>query len=135
MAKHKIVLLFPAAVVEQPFLYHLVKDYNLFVNIIRANINPRKEGRLVMELAGEQEDYDAGINFLESRGVTVMPFEQQVKWNEDRCTQCGACTVICPTDALQMIRPEMVVEFDESKCIVCEHCFKACPARAIVASY
>ena len=135
MIKHKIVLLFPAAVVEQPFLYHLVKDYNLFVNILRANINPKKEGRLVLAMSGEEEDYEKGIKFLESGGIKVLPFEQQIMWDEEKCTHCGACTVLCPTEALEMIRPEMKVVFNGDKCIVCEHCFKACPARAIEADY
>ncbi len=135
MIKHKVVLLFPAAVVEQPFLYHLVKDYDLFINILRANINPKKEGRLVVELSGEEKNYEKGVRFLESGGIEVLPFEQQMIWNEERCTHCGACTVMCPTGALEMSRPDMIVRFDGDKCVVCEHCFKACPARAIEAHY
>ena len=50
MIKHRLVLCFPATLVEQPLIYHLVKDYDLMVNILRADINPRKEGRLVLEI-------------------------------------------------------------------------------------
>ncbi len=135
MVKHKIVLLFPATVVEQPFLYNLVKDYNLVINVLKANINPRKQGMLVLELAGEKVDYESGIDFLESRGVKIKPLEQQIVWNDDSCTHCGACTVICPTSALEMIRPEMTVKFDGEKCIACGHCLKACPVRAVEEHY
>lgn len=135
MVKHKIVLLFPETVVEQPFLYHLVKDYDLIINVLKANINPRKEGTLVLELAGDKENYDSGIHFLESRGVKTLPLEQQIVWNEENCTQCGACTVICPTSALEMIRPEMTVKFNGEKCIACGHCLKACPVRAVEEHY
>lgn len=133
--RHKILMLFPASVVEEPMLYHLVKDYDLLVNVLKANINPRKEGSLVMEVAGEQENYRAGIAYIESKGVRILPFEEQICWNEKRCTQCGACTVICPTDALEMVRPQMEVKFNGDKCIVCGHCLKACPARAVEVHY
>ena len=47
--KQKLVLRFPAAVVEQPFIYILAKEYNVVANILKANINPRKEGSMVVE--------------------------------------------------------------------------------------
>ncbi len=105
------------------------------VNILKANINPRKEGRMVVEVCGDQEDYQAGIDFLQSRGVKISPLEQEIVWLEDRCTQCGACVIICPVGALVMERPEMKVKFVGEKCIVCEHCIKACPARAMEVLY
>lgn len=135
MVKRKVVLRFPASVVEHPFIYTLAKEYNVIANILKANINPRKEGRMVVEFSAEEKEYEAGMDFLLSRGVIILPLEQQIVWVEDRCTQCGACTVICPTSALWMQRPEMTVAFDGEKCIVCEHCLKACPARAVEARY
>lgn len=133
--KQKLVFRFPASSVEQPFVYYLIKEHGLMVNILKANINPRKEGRMVVELSGEKDNFEAGLEFLRSRGVRVFPLEQEIVWVEERCTQCGACSVICPTGALHMKRPEMEIEFINEKCIVCEHCLKACPARAVEAHY
>ncbi len=135
MVRRKLVLRFPASAVENPFVYTLAKEYNVVANILKANINPRKEGRLVVELYAEEKDYEAAIDFLQSRGVTILPLAQQIVWVEENCTQCGACTGICPTGALWIKRPEMTVSFDGEKCIVCEHCLKACPARAVEARY
>ncbi len=133
--KEKMVLHFPATVVEQPFMYHLVKDFDLTVNILKANINPRKEGRMVVELSGEKKNFVNGVEFLQSRGVKVFPLEQEIIWLSERCTQCGACSVICPSGALVLERPNMEVKFLGDKCIVCEHCIKTCPARAMEARY
>ncbi|NLZ93879.1 MAG: 4Fe-4S binding protein [Firmicutes bacterium] len=135
MIKSKVVLRFPASVVEQPFIYTLIKEYNIIANILKANINPRKEGNMVVELKAAESDFKAGIEFLQERGVMVLPLERQIVWWEDRCTQCGFCTAICPTDALWMERPKMTVSFCSEKCIVCEQCLKACPARAMEALY
>jgi len=133
--RQKLVLHFPSTVVEQPFVYHLVKDMKLMVNILKANINPRKEGRMVVEVSGEKEDFLEGVEFLQSRGVKVFPLEQEIVWVKEKCTQCGACTVICPSGALSLKRPEMEIQFDDDKCIICEYCIKACPARAMEARY
>jgi len=131
LIRKKVVLHFPATLVEQPFIYYLIRDYQLMVNILRANINPRKEGRLIVEINGEEGDFNEGIDWLSAQGVRITTLKQQIIWREDRCTHCGACTVICPTGALYLQRPEMIVHFDENKCVACEHCLKACPAKAM----
>ena len=51
--------------------------------------------------------------------------------DEEICTHCGACTAVCPTEALYIKRPEMQVIFDKEKCSVCELCILTCPSRAI----
>ena len=135
MIKQKIVLFFPATVVEQPFIYNLIKDFDWMVTILKADINPRKEGRMVLEVTADEESYQKGMEHLQTQGVNLSPLEQEIAWVEERCTQCGACAVICPTKALTVKRPEMTISFDDSKCVVCEHCLKACPARAVESRY
>ncbi len=132
MYKSRVVCFFSAAQSEQPMMYRLVKDYNLVINILKADINPRKEGYLVVELAGEREQYELAINFLKDLGVRVEPLSQTIIWQEDSCTQCGACTSFCPTGALAIDRPTMEVSFDNSKCVVCGMCLDCCPTRAVV---
>ena len=129
MSPPKIVLRFTASISDKPIIYHLVKDYNLVVNIVRANINPHKEGMLILELSGEK--YQEGLEYLRGQGVTVQPLTQEIVRNEDRCSSCGACTAICPSGALFIERPEMEVKFDSDKCIVCQLCIKICPLRAM----
>ena len=131
MIKQKLVLRFPPALVEQPVIYHLVKDYDLMVNILRADINPKKEGRLMLELSGSEANFRQALDWLQEQGLRVMNLKQQITWVEERCTHCGACSVICPSGALALTRPEMKVSFDASKCVICEFCLRACPARAM----
>ncbi|HOB86238.1 MAG TPA: NIL domain-containing protein [Bacillota bacterium] len=133
MVKQKLVLHFPANLVEQPFIYYLIKDYDLMVNILRADINPRKEGRLFMELSGDEDKFRKALDWLQESGVKVYNLKQQITWNQERCTQCGACSVVCPSGALVLSRPDMTVRFEEEKCVVCELCLRACPARAMEA--
>jgi L-aspartate semialdehyde sulfurtransferase ferredoxin len=131
MAVKRLVLSFPPHLVEQPITYQLVKKYDLMVNILRARITPNEEGRLVMELSGKKKNLEDGLRFLSDLGVRVEPLAQDVRWHEDRCIECTACTSICPTGALFVKRPEMRVSFNHEKCIACELCLPACPYKAM----
>jgi ferredoxin len=100
MISRKIVLHFPRRLVDRPLVYHLIKDYNLEFNILKAQVTPAEEGLMVLELKGKQEDYDKGIAYLQDAGVIIDSLSQNVTRNEQRCTHCGACITICPTGAL-----------------------------------
>ncbi|MEW5818510.1 MAG: 4Fe-4S binding protein, partial [Spirochaetota bacterium] len=57
-----------------------------------------------------------------------------IRRDDDKCFQCGACTGICPTQALYISRPDMAVLFDPDKCTGCGLCVTACPVRAMEVS-
>ncbi|MCX5678818.1 MAG: 4Fe-4S binding protein [Candidatus Omnitrophica bacterium] len=132
MVSKKIVLTFKHDNVGQPIVYKLVKDYDLVFNILQAKITPQEEGVMVLELKGKKENYAAGIKYLTLLGVKIQPLSQDVTRDEDRCTHCGACVTICPSEALYTDKKTMKVIFDPEKCIACELCVKACPPRAMM---
>ena len=84
MIKQKLVLRFPSTQVEQPVIYHLVKDFDLMVNILRADINPKKEGRLMLEMSGSEENFRQALEWLQEHGLRVMNLKQQITWVEER---------------------------------------------------
>ena len=135
MVKKRIVLKFPHDLLDKPITYHLVKDYDLMFNILQAKVTPNEEGRLIIELSGKKENYARGVKYLSDLGISIQPLSQDVKRLEDRCTQCGACSIICPTGALKVERPSMEVIFDIDKCIGCELCVRTCPARAMAVKF
>lgn len=129
--KNRVVLYFSTVQSEQPIIYQLIKNTDLVVNILKADINPQKEGYLVVELEGEKEQYDAGLDFLHKVGIVVEPLSQTVVWHDERCIQCGACASFCPTQALSIERDTMIVSFDNARCVVCGMCLDCCPTLAI----
>lgn len=131
MVTKRVVLKFPPKLVDQPIVYKLVKEYDLVFNILRARVTPKEEGELVIELQGKKQNYANGLKYLNSVGVTIQPLSQDITRDEERCTHCGACITICPTDALYLDKKTMKVIFDPEKCIACELCIKACPPRAM----
>ena len=126
-----LVLRFSKSAAQKPIVCYLTKDYDLIFNILNATILPRKEGIMVLELSGSRKNFKEGVKFLRDQGVDVQNASQEVKRNIQKCTHCGACTAVCPTGALTVVRPEMNVDFDQKKCSICELCVPACPTRAM----
>jgi L-aspartate semialdehyde sulfurtransferase ferredoxin len=127
----KIVLRFPRRLVDRPIIYKLVKDFDLEFNILKASISPEQEGLLVLELKGNQVEYDKGVDFLLKAGVKIQSLSQDVVRNEEKCTSCGACITICPASAFRLEAKTRLVLFDNDKCIACGACIPACPPRAM----
>jgi len=131
MATKRLVLSFPASLIDQPITYQLIKKYDLMVNILRARVTPKEEGRLTVEISGKKRNLDEGLRFIRELGVSFQPLAQEVRWQEDRCISCTACISVCPTGALNVARPEMQVSFVSDKCIASELCLPACPYKAM----
>lgn len=127
----RIVLRFPHRLVDQPIVYKLIKDYDLIMNILKAYVTPREEGLMVLELSGKEKNYQEGIDYLQKVGVKIQPLSQDVRRNEQRCTHCGVCVTICPTEALVLEPLTRRVNFYDTKCIACALCVKACPVGAM----
>lgn len=127
----RIVVRFPKRLVEEPIVYRLIKDYDLVMNILKASVTPDEEGFLVMELQGDADKFEEGINYLKEKGVLVEPLSKDVKRNEVRCTHCGACVTICPASALVVDKESRKIIFSDEKCIACELCVPACPVGAM----
>ncbi|MFO8011318.1 MAG: NIL domain-containing protein [Dehalococcoidia bacterium] len=129
--KRRVVLHFPRSLVDQPILCGLAREYKIDFNILKASVTPREEGLLVVELSGRAKDYERGTAYLAEAGVGIQPLSQDVIRNEERCTHCGACVVLCPAGALSVDSRTRRIDFDHNKCIACGICMNACPPRAM----
>jgi ferredoxin len=131
MTSKRIVLHFPHRLVDQPIVYKLVKDFDLNFNILKAYVTPQEEGLMVLELNGEDANFQNGIKYLESAGVRIQPLSEDIIRNSDKCTDCGVCVPICPANAFVIDPDTRKVIFHEDKCIACELCIKICPTHAM----
>jgi ferredoxin len=131
MKSRKIVLNFSKEIMGQPVVCQLAREYDLTFNILKAKITPKEEGLMVIELTGTDSQYRKGVKYLREQGVVIKPLSKDVVRVEGKCTHCGACLAVCPTDALAVDRETWEVIFDPQKCIGCELCLPACPPRAM----
>ncbi len=130
MAKRKFSLVFSTKIVSEPITYKLIKDFDLLVNILRAEVT-EAGGNLLIEVEGKPAQIIKGIEYMEERGVEVQELNEYVSKDDSRCTNCGTCVSICPADAISMNRETWVVTFNMDKCIACGLCISSCPPRAI----
>jgi ferredoxin len=123
----KVLVYFPAEKITTPITYNLVKDFDLMINILHADIQPNKTGKLVVDITGRKADLEKGLAFIRDQGLEYKLFTKKIIWSEERCVHCGACTAVCPSGALAMDRETWSLTFDPEKCLICEFCVKACP--------
>ena len=109
--KKRIILRFKKNTIDKPIVYKLVKDYDLIFNILRANILPRAESMMVMEIDGTEENFNKGIAYLKGLNIDTEPMAQDINRDEERCVHCGVCTSVCAPDALYIDRKTMKVNF------------------------
>lgn len=127
-----VSLRFPPESSGQPMMYNLAKLFDLTFNILQANINPRREGHMILELSGILEHYRQGVTYLQEQGITVTPVANQISRHEELCMHCGLCTSLCPSHALHVNLDTRLVDFDQDKCTACNMCVTICPVQAMV---
>ncbi|MDA3811669.1 MAG: 4Fe-4S binding protein [Spirochaetaceae bacterium] len=132
----KLMLYFPECETEKPIVYHLVKDFDLMINIFRARVTPDEEGFLVLDVTGEENNISLGIEFLKSLEIQVNEDVKGLTWDKNKCVQCGSCIPHCPTDALSIPdRNTMELVFKSNECIECLSCIKVCPFGAVASIF
>lgn len=51
-------------------------------------------------------------------------------WQEDQCSFCGLCEVVCPAKAITVDKKSRQLSFREEACTYCGKCAKSCPVNA-----
>ena len=77
MPRLRVRLTFPASLIQEPILYRLVKDFDIQINIRRADVKA-DHGWVALEMEAAQETLEQGVAWLKQRGVHVDPIERDV---------------------------------------------------------
>lgn len=131
MGSEKLILNFPKNVVTKPIVYHVVKDFDLEFNILRAEITPNLEGRMLLEIRGRKEKIEKCKNFFKKEGVQIREAAQEIILDKELCVNCGLCVSLCFSNALVMNKETFEIEFDKNKCVLCGLCLNGCPVNAL----
>lgn len=129
--KKRVTLIFPKRSVQIPITYRLAKDFNVAANIIRAQVTPNQIGTLVVELSGDIDQLDAALEWMQTQNIGISLVSREIVIDEDICVDCGLCTGVCPTEALNLNPETFRLNFTRSRCVVCEQCIPTCPVQAI----
>lgn len=123
------MLRFPADTVNEPITYNLIKEYDVLINILNADITHGKEGNLLIEMVGPRQNVKDAMAYLERKQVEISPEVKTILFNEPACIHCGACSSVCFPGALDMDPVSRLLRFSPEKCVACELCLKACPLQ------
>ena len=77
MAKRRIKLTFPQDLITEPLIYLLGKNFEIVTNIRRADVR-EKMGWVVLELDGEDQEIDRGLQWITESGIRVDPVSGDV---------------------------------------------------------
>ena len=78
MGRLRVRLTFPTNLIQEPIIYRLVKDFDILVNIRRADVK-EDHGWVALELdAKDETTLENGVAWLKAKGVQVDPIEHDV---------------------------------------------------------
>lgn len=77
MVRKQVMFTFPPALVKEPLIHNLGQQFNIITSIRRADVSENK-GWVVLELEGEEEDLEKGLDWVTSKGVRVDPVSGDV---------------------------------------------------------
>jgi hypothetical protein len=72
MATRKVKLTFLQQLITLPIIYELGKEFDLVTNIRRADVT-QEHGWVVLELEGDTEEIERGLDWVAAKGVRVDP--------------------------------------------------------------
>ncbi len=72
MDHQRVKFTFEGELVKEPIIYCLGRDFHIVTNIRRADVGDTV-GWVVLELDGEKEEIERGLQWVSSTGVRVDP--------------------------------------------------------------
>ena len=77
MARTRVQLTFPPSLIQEPIVYRLVKDFDIVINIRRADVKTDR-GWVILEMEAAEDTLARGVAWLKGKGVQVDPIESDV---------------------------------------------------------
>lgn len=77
MGKQRVKFTFESELVKEPIIYQLGRNFHVVTNIRRADVR-EDVGWVVLELHGEKEEIERGLQWVSSTGVRVDPVSGDV---------------------------------------------------------
>ena len=131
MKSVKVMLQFPMQETSKPITWLFATEFGLKFSILQADIRAGRGGRIIMNLSGEEENIAGAMQFAREENVQVTQLSRLVRWEDEVCVHCGACTAVCPSGALSIDKVTAELKYQNEKCVACEMCTHACPTGAM----
>jgi L-aspartate semialdehyde sulfurtransferase ferredoxin len=77
MSKQRVKFTFPQELITIPIIYELGKEFSLITNIRRADVTEDR-GWVVLELDGDLQEIERGLDWVAAKGVRVDPVQGDI---------------------------------------------------------
>ncbi len=77
MAYQRVKFTFPQELITLPVIYELGKQFSIITNVRRADVTEDR-GWVVLELQGELEEIERGLEWVAAKGVRVDPVQGDI---------------------------------------------------------
>ena len=77
MAKRRAKFTFPTDLITEPVIFDLGHKFRVVTNIRRADVR-EDVGWVILEIEGEEEEIESGLDWVTSMGVRVDPVSGDV---------------------------------------------------------
>lgn len=77
MASKRVRFTFPEHLITEPIIWQLGHEFNIVTNIRMADVD-EKIGWVILELIGDEEEIERGIEWAQNKGVRVDPITGDV---------------------------------------------------------
>jgi len=77
MATQRVKFTFLQQLITLPIIYELGKEFNVVTNIRRADVTEDR-GWVVLELEGDMEEIERGLEWVAEKGVRVDPVQGDI---------------------------------------------------------
>jgi hypothetical protein len=77
MATQRVKFTFPEDLITVPVIYELGKQFSIITNIRRADVTEDR-GWVVLQLEGELDEIERGLEWVASQGVRVDPVQGDI---------------------------------------------------------
>ncbi len=75
--KKRVKLTFPQDLIKEPVIFTMARKFDVIPNIRRARVT-ETVGEMILEVEGEDENVDKGIESLKQQGVDVELVEGDI---------------------------------------------------------
>lgn len=77
MARQRVKFTFPQELITLPIIFELGKQFQVVTNIRRADVTEDR-GWVILEIDGDLEEIERGLQWVASQGVRIDPVQGDV---------------------------------------------------------
>jgi len=77
MANKRVKFTFIEELIKEPIIWKLSKEFDIITNIRRADVTDAR-GWVILELEGDKDEIERGLEWVQENGVRVDPVYEDV---------------------------------------------------------